>query len=113
MYLTLQIRFKKSTMDRVEMSEPHFHGHCHTNRHKTDIEQVLRASIMKIINSFLENQREGSNWALDKIMELSIHIINYSPMKGSSFIPLPAKLAKKRPLSAYKTTIKSVSCSRR
>ncbi|XP_078335318.1 uncharacterized protein LOC144626186 [Crassostrea virginica] len=95
-YLTLQVRFTKSTEDRVEVAEPHFHGRCHIVLHKTDIDQALRDSIMKIVNSFVEYQREGSNWAVDKIIETSIHVVNYNPLKGSSYIPLPAKLANKK-----------------
>ena len=42
---------------------------------------------MKIVSSFVEYQREGSNWAADKIIEMNIHVINYNPLKGSSYIP--------------------------
>lgn len=95
-YLTLQVRFTKTRGDQVETAEPFFHGRCHIVLKKEDIETALRESIMKIVNSFLEYQREGSNWTLDKVLGVNIHIIQYDPIKGSSYLPLPSKLANKK-----------------
>lgn len=49
-----------------------------------------------MINSFIKYQREGINWALDKVLAVSIHIVQYNLMKGSSYLPLPATLAQKK-----------------
>lgn len=92
-YLTLQVRFTKTRGDQVETAEPFFHGRCHIVLKKEDIETALRESIMKVVNSFIEYQREGSNWTLDKVLGVNIHIIQYDPIKGSSYLPLPSKLA--------------------
>jgi uncharacterized protein YbaR (Trm112 family) len=103
-YLTLQVRFIKTRGDQVEVAEPHFHGRCHIILNKQDIEHSLRESIMKVINSFVEYQREGSNWALDKVLGVNIHIVQYNPMKGSSYLPLPAKLANKKAIVNVQNT---------
>lgn len=92
-YLTLQVRFTKTRGNQVEVAEPHFHGRYHIVLNNQDIEHALRDSIMKIVNSFIEYQREESNWALDKVLGVSIHVVQYNPIKGSSYLPLPAKLA--------------------
>ena len=60
------------------------------------MEEAIRESFMKIINSFIEYQREESNWTLDKVIGVNIHVATYRPMKGSSFLPLPAKLVCKK-----------------
>ena len=39
---------------------------------------------MKIINSFIEYKREGSNRILDKVIGVNIHMASYRAMKGSS-----------------------------
>lgn len=80
----------------MEIAEPHFHGRCHIMRNNEDIEPALRESIMKMLNSFIEYQREGSNWVLDKVLGVAIHIVQYNPIKGSSYLSLPAKLASKK-----------------
>lgn len=58
-HLTLQIRLTKYTGGRVEVSKTLFHGRCHIILHNIDIEQVLRASIMKVINSFWNTKRKA------------------------------------------------------
>ncbi|XP_021351034.1 uncharacterized protein LOC110448879 [Mizuhopecten yessoensis] len=55
----------------------------------------MRESIRKIQNSFTEYQRQGSNWTLDKVIQIQIHFAKYKPLKGSSYIPLPIKLRSK------------------
>jgi hypothetical protein len=45
--------------------------------------------------SFIEFQRQGSNWTIDKVVNLTIHMAGYRPLKSSSYIPLPTKLRSK------------------
>jgi len=95
-YMTLQVRLTKTKGDQVEVMEPFFHGRCHIVLKLEDIEVAMRESMKKMFTSFLEFQRQGSNWTVDKVMSVNIHIVNYKPIKGSSFIPLPVKLAAKK-----------------
>lgn len=95
-YLALQVRFTKIRVDQVEVAEPHFNGRCYIVLKHEDVEHAPRESITKMINSFTEYQREESNWGLDKALVVSIHIVQYNAMKGSSYLPLPATLAKKK-----------------
>ena len=37
-------------------------------------------------------QKEGSGWNLDAILHLDLNMAKYTPLKGSSYIPLPKKL---------------------
>ena len=43
------------------------------------------------------NQR-GSNWFFKRVIRLEIHFVRWNPLKGSSWIPLPAKLENKKAL---------------
>lgn len=79
-----------------EVAEPHFHGRCHIVLNNDDVEPALRKSIMKMFNSFTKYQRVGSNWVLYKVLGVANHIVQYNPLKGSSYLPLPAKLASKK-----------------
>ncbi|KAK3084100.1 hypothetical protein FSP39_008173 [Pinctada imbricata] len=69
-----------------------------------DIDMVIKESMKKIMTSFIEYQREGSNWTLDKVLQIDINIANYRPIKGSSFMPLPAKLAAKKAIVNVQNT---------
>lgn len=74
-YLTLQVRFTKTRGDQVKVAEPHFHGRCHIVLNNQDIKHAFRESIIKIMNSFIEYQREGSTKALDKVLGVNIHVV--------------------------------------
>ena len=108
-YLIMQVRFKKEKKDRTETVEPHFHGRCHVALKVDDLEQSLQDSNKKIMTSFLEYQRQGSNWTLDKVMGLTINVAKYKPLRGSNFIPLPIKLRAKKQLLTYRIKMRSVS----
>ncbi|VDI38828.1 Hypothetical predicted protein [Mytilus galloprovincialis] len=81
--------------DAIETAEPHFRGKCQTSLKLEDIDAGLKESIKKMYTSFIEYQRQGSNWTVDKVVDLTIHMARYRPLKGSSYIPLPIKLRSK------------------
>ena len=41
-------------------------------------------------------QEEDSGWYFKEVMGLEIHIVDYKPMKGSSYIPLPNFIMRKK-----------------
>jgi len=60
-----------------------------------DVDEAMKEFIKKIYTSFFEYQRQGSNWTVDKVMDFTIHMARYKPLKGSSYFPLPVKLRSK------------------
>ena len=94
-YLSLQVQFSKPNGDTKEQVSPHFRGNCQISLKSADIEENLQDSIKKIHSSFIEYQRQGSNWTLDKVLKIKIHLVKYKPLQGSSYIPLPIKLRSK------------------
>ena len=94
-YLSLQVQFSKPKGDTKEQVSPHFRGNCQISLKSANIEENLQDSIKKIHSSFIEYQRQGSNWTLDKVLKIKIHLVKYKPLKGSSYIPLPIKLRSK------------------
>ena len=79
----------------TEQVTPHFRGNCQIGLKEADIEEGLQKSIKKIYSSFIEYQRQGSNWTLDKVLKIKIHLVRYKPLKGSNYIPTPIKLRSK------------------
>lgn len=47
-------------------------------------------------NSFQNFERDGSGWSIDTIIKLEVNTVEFKPLEGSSFIPLPSKIQKKR-----------------
>jgi hypothetical protein len=78
-----------------EKAEPHFREKCQTSLKFEDVDEGMKESIKKIYNSFIEFQRQGSNWTIDKVVNLTVHMARYRPLRGSSYIPLPINLRSK------------------
>ena len=48
---------------------------------------------MEILAKF---QRQGSNWRFHSVLSPDLHTVMYTPLGGSSYIPLPGFLAAKK-----------------
>ncbi len=46
----------------------------------------------KILESMAKYRKEGSGWRLKRVLELEIHMTEYNPVGGSSYILLPETL---------------------
>ena len=91
----MTIQMTRRVEDGVESAEPHFRGKCQTSLKFEDIDEGLKESIKKMYTSFIEFHRQGSHWTIDKVVNLTIHMARYRPLKGSSYILLPIKLRSK------------------
>ena len=61
-----------------------------------DIEPFLadaHAQLDKHVDKFTKN---GSGWTLESVMSISVNIAKYTPLKGASYIDLPAYLKRKK-----------------
>ena len=59
---------------------------------ETDIKLSLQASQQQILNKIAQWISEGSGWTIQSIENHYINIVNYNPLKGSSYIKLPQEL---------------------
>ena len=58
-------------------------------------------------NSIYENrtsaiedfQQRGSGWVLDKLLALDLHLLEFDPLRATSYIPLPAHIQNKKAVS--------------
>ena len=51
--------------------------------------------IARIAENIANFQRRGSNWVFVSINQLEIHLVDWRPLRGSSYIPLPQKIRNK------------------
>jgi len=61
-----------------------------------DILEWLNEEHAKIIKEADESKEKKSGWTLASVNQLIIHVHKYSPMRGSSYIPLPEWIVKKK-----------------
>ena len=52
--------------------------------------------VEKVLENLSTFQRRGSGWVFASIVRLEIHTVNYKPLRGSSYIPLPKQLMSKK-----------------
>ena len=55
----------------------------------------LKEMIKEILATLIIYQKNGSGWYFKDVIRLEIHIVEYKPMKGGSYIPLPEFIHKK------------------
>jgi hypothetical protein len=60
-----------------------------------DITDWLKEEHAKIMKEADESKEKKSGWTLASVNQLIIHVHKYSPMRGSSYIPLPEWIMKK------------------
>ena len=58
----------------------------------SDIKPNLEMSQEKIMNDVAEWLKEGSGWTTDGVLENYFNLVNYKPLEGKSYIPLPKEL---------------------
>ena len=71
-----------------------FHSEIETNLEGTE-EEIFEKMVERIKELISNFQNNGSNWVFDRVIQLEIHFANWVPIKGSSYVPLPEKIAAK------------------
>ena len=79
-----------------EQDNAYLQSRTHINLEKTEVKVFLKEMIIEILGNLIFYQKKGSGWYFKKVNSLEIHIVEYKPMKGSSFIPLPNFIMRKK-----------------
>ena len=67
------------------------------NEHNVDtLNNLLNQFIDEVKGEIEAWSQRGSGWVLDEILEAFIHVAQYQPMRGGSYMPLPKKLQNKK-----------------
>ena len=89
---TLQVKFVKYSNDKKIQKNGYFNSTTDLIINETDIKLAIQASQQQILNKIAQWISEGSGWTIQSIENHYINIVNYSPLKGSSYIKLPQEL---------------------
>ena len=77
-------------------SKTYFNTETYINLESTDVKFILSQMIKEILEKISIFQKNGSGWYFKEVSSLEIHIVDYKPIKGSSYIPLPEFIMKKK-----------------
>ena len=80
---------------RPQFRPAHFHSKNEVNLPSTNLEDLYQRMVEKIFESIYSYNKEGF-YKFGKVIKLDIHMVDYIPLRGSSYIPLPKYLADKK-----------------
>ena len=58
--------------------------------------EIVEEMIQEMIEAMENYNKRGSNWVFKRVIRLDVHFVRWNPLRGSAWIPLPAKLANKK-----------------
>ena len=90
---------KKEPRERkiiLHESKVYFNTETYDNLESTDVKSILSQMIDEILYKITHFQENGSDWYFKEIVRLEIHIVVYKSYKGSSYIPLPELIMRKK-----------------
>ena len=74
----------------------YFHSEIHENLESTDEKVILSQMINEIMEKLANFLKNGSQWYFKQLISLDIYTVDYKPMKGDSYIPLPEFIMRKK-----------------
>ena len=74
----------------------YFHSNTHISLNSTDVKKLLNKLFREIIENLNTYTKNGSGWYFKEVLQLEIHMIEYKPIIGSSYIPLPEWIMRKK-----------------
>ena len=88
----LKITFKKQVGDEPIEKTAYFNGKVQLMTNEIEIVESLQITQEQIVNRIQQWISEGSGWTIQSVDSHFINVVEYRPLKGSSYIPLPKKL---------------------
>ena len=89
-------RFRKGVSEEVEYNYGHFHTNIERIMEDTDLGEIYDKMIAMCLEKISKFQNKGSGWQFDSVESFDINVDPFKPLRGSSYFPLPAKLAAKK-----------------
>ena len=81
--------------DQIE-TEAYFSSSTRTNFKSSDVEKLFSKNVKEIMINIDNFQKNGTGWKMKEIVKLEINTTDFKPMRGSSYIPLPDWIMRKK-----------------
>ena len=89
---TLEVTFEKNLGEGIIYKTAYFNSKPQTVINNVMISESLSLSKDQILNTIAQWISEGSGWTIESVDNHYLNIVQYEPMKGSSYIKLPTEL---------------------
>ena len=54
----------------------------------SDVHDALNSTYENLVSAIEDFQQRGSGWILDKLIALDLHLLEFDPLRATSYIPL-------------------------
>ena len=89
---TIVVNFEKLKNGETEEEMAYFNSKVQIITNVSDIKASLEMSQGTIMNYIVERLKQRSGWTIDGVLEHYFNVVNYKPLQGKSYIPLPKEL---------------------
>ena len=87
---------RPSNLGETVITPADFHSDIEINLDGTDEEELYDTMVERLMEKIATFQSMGSGWIFHSIIKLELHTIEYNPLRGETWIPLPKELANKK-----------------
>ena len=96
MILNCEMTREELFSESTQILNSHFNSDTVENLEGTDEREVYDGSIQTIEERIQNFNQRGSNWRFQRVLSLDIHFTDFIPLRGSTFLSLPRKIATKK-----------------
>ena len=96
MILTCEMTRKELFSESTQILNSYFNSETVENLEGTDESVIYDGSIQTMEERIQNFNQRGSNWRFQRVLFLDAHFTDFIPLRGSTFIPLPRKIASKK-----------------
>ena len=96
MILNCEMTRKELFSESTQILSSYFNSETVENLEGADESAVYDRSIQTIEERIQNFNQRGSNWRFQRVLFLDVHFTDFIPLRGSSFLPLPRKIATKK-----------------
>ena len=94
--LNCEMTRKELFSESTQILNSYFNSETVENLEGTDELEVYDRSVQTIEERIQNFNQRGSNWRFQRVLSLDIHFTDFIPLRGSTFLPLPRKIATKK-----------------
>ena len=94
--LTCEMTRKELFSESTQILNSYFNSETVENLEGTDESEVYGTFIQMIEERIQNFNQRGSNWIFQRVLFLDTQFADFIPLRGSTFLPLPRKIASKK-----------------
>ena len=90
-------KFRKGVSEEeMTYSDGYFQTNIERIMEGTDLVEMYERMTKECLEKIEKYQNKGSGWQFEEVVSFDVNVDPYKPLRGSSYFPLPAKLAAKK-----------------